>query len=682
MYSMSKKWESVLRILVYATALMPLIVAPSMFVFPFIVPKIIFLRIVVGFMLAAYVLLIWSNWDRYKPKRSLLHGIVFLFFISFSISTFVGVDWYRSFWDGHERMLGLFTIFHYIAYYYITSSVISKWVEWRNIFRVFLFAGSLVMLVGVWQRFVNPDSLFNAGSDRVFGTLGNAIYYSGFGLFLFYISLLLFVKEKKGEVWRYVYMVTGLLGLLGVFLGGTRGTLIGLILSIGLLMLWYLLYLKEHKKIRLGIGALIILGVLGSGLLFVNRDTTFVRSIPAVGRLLTQTDLAGGTTQTRLWAWRISIDAWKEKPILGWGPNNYFYAFNKYYSAEFMRHGLRETWFDNAHSAIFNTVTVQGVVGIVLYFGLFFVPVFVLWRRFRNGDVTVHVAGISIAFLGGHFVHNAAVFENPTSYLFFFLFLAFIQSHTTRKQEYATGAATRSISNGAQYTALGVAALFVFLTSVQPARANMNSLKLAGSLHSTNRPQDHVSVQNGFVFPTPHIDDIRNDIGRPSAQVMMTLLREGNFKAAAELFDFVYPEVKKNLELHPQDIRIHLILSQLAEYGGVAKRDKNLIVEAERLLEEALVFSPERQQLQYSLVPIKLRLQKADEAVAILRKAIHNDKEIGESWWRLAGVYSEVGDSASALAVIQEAEELGITYDSTGRNIIAQIKSTATGTVQ
>jgi hypothetical protein len=60
---------------------------------------------------------------------------------------------------------------------------------WRTALRVFLVAGTLVMLVGMLQV-LKPDFLLNQGDKRIIGTLGNAIYMGGYGLFLMFACAL------------------------------------------------------------------------------------------------------------------------------------------------------------------------------------------------------------------------------------------------------------------------------------------------------------------------------------------------------------------------------------------------------------------------------------------------------------------------------------------------------------
>jgi hypothetical protein len=147
-------------------------------------------------MLGGYILLLSSNWQEYKARLTPTNIGMSLFFLSFAVSTFFGVDGYHSFWDNHERMLGLFTIIHFTIYYFIISSVVKEWRDWQWLMRIFLFAGSIVMIIGLMQK-ANPNLLLNQGAERVSATLGNFIYFSGYGSFLFFIGLLLFLKEQK-----------------------------------------------------------------------------------------------------------------------------------------------------------------------------------------------------------------------------------------------------------------------------------------------------------------------------------------------------------------------------------------------------------------------------------------------------------------------------------------------------
>ncbi|HAT03339.1 MAG TPA: hypothetical protein DCS29_00990 [Candidatus Magasanikbacteria bacterium] len=659
----------VMKGLVIFSFFVPLIVLPKQFIFPFIVPKILIFRSLVLLLVGVYILLYISNRQKYKIRLTPTSSMVLLFFLSFVISTFVGVDWYRSLWDNHERMLGLFTITHYVIYYVILTSVFGEWKDWRFFMRMFLAAGSVVMFIAVWQKFVDPQALLNREATRVSATLGNAIYLSGYGLFLLFVGVLLGVKEKKNSFWQWYSFVGAALGFAGIFLGGTRGTFLGLFAGLGVVVFGYVLIFRDNTRLRHYLIGLFAVFILVIGISWIYRDANFVQNIPVVGRLV-NLSFDAESSGTRLMAWGIAIDAWKEKPLFGWGPNNYYYAFNKYYRPEFLEHGWHETWFDNAHSAIFNTLSVQGIPGIVLYLGMFIAPLYVLWKKKKDD---VHIIVLSCAFLIAHFIHNAFVFENPTSYLYFFFFLAFINGiiKTDRVGQQKKDSFGRTVPPFFAGVVTLLILLFIYTTNINPARANMKSFDAIQGLSYGKNPVElyHVAVET----PSPHIDDIRNDFGRIGSQIVFQSIQKENFDSVKPLYELIYGELYKNIQLHPMDIRIHIQLSQLIQYAADKQRNVELIREAESLLEDAHKLSPQRQQVEYMLSQVKMRLGKNQEAIDLLQESITNDYKVDEGWWRLGYFYYSLGQAEIAQDLINEALQKGIVFTGQGESIVNQI---------
>ena len=181
---MYKKSITFLVVLIFFT---PLVVLSKNFIFPFVVPKVLLFRTLVLVCLACFFLgTKQKKWPMF-PKKTPIDVMILLYFLVFLIAVIGGVDWYKSFWDNHERMLGFFTLVHYGFFFLILSSVYRSRHDWVMLFRWFLGAGSIVMLVGVWQYFFDRNFLLNMGNVRVSATLGNAIYYSGYGLSLIHI---------------------------------------------------------------------------------------------------------------------------------------------------------------------------------------------------------------------------------------------------------------------------------------------------------------------------------------------------------------------------------------------------------------------------------------------------------------------------------------------------------------
>lgn len=663
---MKKYLEMAVEFLIYATFFVPLIVIPSAYIFPFIVPKIIWLRSLVELMLGLYILLLAINWKEFRPKFTPLNITLLLFLLSFGLSTFVGTDPYHSFWDNHERMLGFLTIIHYVVYFFICGAVFRKWCDWKWVLQVFLLAGSIVMFIGILQT-QYPEMLLNQGSERVASTLGNSIYVGGYGLFLAFIAYLLAVKEKNSIV-RSLEIVGCILGILGMFFSGSRGSILGLLAGVSAGIIGYIITLKDKPLIRWVLVALAGAVLVVMSTLYIFRKTNFVANLPAIGRTV-NTSLEDVKASPRWIAWTIAVESWKERPVFGWGPNNFFYAFNAHYNPRSLSFGYSETWFDNAHNIILNTLAVQGIFGLLTYLSIFGIGIYSLVIARRRDGLDMHIAVIGSAFLVAHIVNNITVFENPTSYLYFMFWVAFINSMSAKK-DILPIMNDKKIGFGLVSTVAVFSLLLIFIFNIQPARANKMTLDALRAL-SQDPGLGIAASQKALSFASPHIDDIRSDIARSVGQLLTPEnIQKIGVDKVKELFEMTYDNLKQNIILHPLDIRNHLSLAQLAQNGYGITKDGKYISEAIGFSEQALKISPRRQQIIYFLSNLYNLTGKTDRAVELLESAIADNAQIAEGYWRLALAYQTVGNNTEARAVIIRAEKAGITFDSQIQNAI------------
>jgi putative inorganic carbon (hco3(-)) transporter len=663
---MRTKLEKFVLGLIALSFFMPLVMLPKHFIFPFIVPKILVIRIIILLMVGAYIILLSMDWEKYRIRLTPIMWLVLLFLASFTISTFVGVDWYRSFWDNHERMLGLFTIIHYVLYFLIITSVVQDKNDWQWLLRIFLLGGSAVMVIALLQQF-NPELLLNRSGNRSAATLGNPIYVGGYGLFLAFLGYLLFIREER-VIWKVYGLLGGLLGICGIFFSGTRGAFLGLVAGVGTICFLYLVFLKRHKRVRQTILTLFILSTVVLGILFANRDDYRVRNIPAVGSLLTVT-LKSGTAQTRIMAWTSGFQGWQDNPVFGWGPGNFYYVFNKYYKPEFLEHGWNETWFDNAHNIFVNTLAERGAVGIALYLAMFGAVFYSLWWQSKKGEVDLQIKVIGTAFLIAHLVQNNFVFENPTSYLYFFFYLAFLNA--VSRPPIKGLEKTNPLSYPLLIVTFLAIAVLIYATNINPARANVATLGVLRSLYSFQDPIE--GYKAAVAIPTPHVDDIRNDFSRQVSSVAGSWVKQGKAEEMARIIGLTYGELNKNRILHPADIRIHIQQSQLAESALLLFGDPNLMIQAEKALEEAVEYSPKRQQVKYMLASVKINLGKPEEAVKLYQETIEDDPLIGEGWWRLAYIYDQIGQTDQAKEIVRRARAAAARFDARGAGVINRI---------
>lgn len=411
--------------------------------FPFISGKNIVFRVLVEIALAAWVLLALLD-PKYRPKKTPLLLSYGAFIVILFIADMFGENPWRSFWSSFERMEGFIGHVHLFAYFVVLSSMLSLPSEWRTMFKVFIASNLLVLGHGLLQLFGIKDYFYSKlipanlsawlsqnfevhqSAVRLDSTIGNSAYYAVYCLFFAFIAAILWTHAKgKGEKW--FYGIIAFLNLLSLFYSGTRGTMIGLI--VGSVVALSLLAWKEHGKARKMLGiALVSLVIVISGI-FLMKDTALIKSSPTLSRLasISPTDI---TTMSRLNIWKISFEAWKERPIFGYGQENFSNIFAKKFVPD--RMWQLEPWYDRSHNVFFDWLIAGGILGLVSYLSLFVVAFYLMWLRkgIKDEEFSIPERGLLTGLLVGYFIHNVFVFDNLTSYILFIFILAYIVGKT------------------------------------------------------------------------------------------------------------------------------------------------------------------------------------------------------------------------------------------------------------
>jgi hypothetical protein len=112
-----------------------------------------------------------------------------------------------------------------------------------------------------------------------------------------------------------------------------------------------------------------------------------------------------------------------ERPIFGWGPENFGYAFNRHVDAQIFRQG--SFLMDNAHNLVVEEFTTKGLVGGLAFLGMWGVLAWVVVRQRRPARDEVLSYAI-LGALGGYFVQNLFLFDTPSSLLYWAVLVAWV----------------------------------------------------------------------------------------------------------------------------------------------------------------------------------------------------------------------------------------------------------------
>lgn len=632
---LEKRLILAIKIFVYASFIMPLILLGSTFIFPFVFPKAIYFRIVVELMLGLYILLCLKNKDYRPQKTPLFFVLCFLFFVLL-LSCFFGVDFQRSFWGNFERMSGWFTLIHFGIYFVIVANVFKSWPEWCNLLRWSLVTSFFVGLTGL-NFLLSENSIMKIGGG---GTLGNFIYLANFVLFHVFIAWYLFRKEEK-KSWKIFAAVLGIIGIMIMIYNGKRGPLLGLITGgfFGLILYSALTKIKKWKTFGLGlIGLVIILSFLA----IIYRQSSFVQKIPVVGQLA-NISFHSGTGETRAIAWNIAYQAWKEKPIFGWGVENFYYAFNKYYNPKSLEHGYYETWFDRSHNIFLDYLSTSGILGLFGYLAVFFAVFWLAGASYKRKKIDLDTLVFLTIFFVAYGVQNFFVFDHLSSYLIFFLILAFVNVVAEKSLIGDSVKIDQKLNKGqssrlslAWVIIVGSAILFfVYKTNIKPAQANNSDLE-SQRMAQSNFSKGFENMKKTIEIDGAHLTDVRNDFAKViiSYSQNAEALKSNVYKQAVS---FIMEELKKNVGNHPLELQSWI---SLAQYYILVED----LQQAEESFQQARSLSPKRQQVAYMLVRIKAMRRDYDGAIKILNKTIEDGPNIPDSYWYLSLVYDDLGE--------------------------------------
>jgi O-antigen ligase len=433
MKSLSNTLKGVLPFVIMLALISPFVIVESLF-FPYITGKAFYFRIIVEIATLLYIVLATVN-KEYRPRISPLTIGASIFVIILSLSTFFAIDPLKAFWSNYERMEGLVLFLHLFAFLIVAGSVIKKKDGWWTWF----FNISLVMsiIIGV-DAFLSFYSDPNHHGYRIFGNLGNSSYLGAYSLIHIFISIFFIIKKighrsvkalaNQGSfVSIGFYSLVGLFNLIVLFNTGTRGSFVGLVAGIAVSSVLIAIFEKQNKAMRKTAVAFISISIAFVALLGIFKDSSFIKGNDMLGRFaeLVTFDVKGvlenqGSARKMLWG--MAWEGVQDRPVLGWGLDNFHYVFAEKYDPAMY---AQEQWFDRSHNVFMDWLVSAGFLGLLSYLSLFALAIYMIWKISPQGmsfGCKAVLIGGFVAYLG----HNLFVFDNLSSYILFFGVLAFI----------------------------------------------------------------------------------------------------------------------------------------------------------------------------------------------------------------------------------------------------------------
>lgn len=208
---------------------------------------------------------------------------------------------------------------------------------------------------------------------------------------------------------RYVYLLGVVLIAVSLFLTGTRGALVSLIVAFGFYVAFFA-PISLRKKVLTIFMLLVVSGVI---LLFAQKGIAKYRILAI--------NLAGSSVKFRLIMWKEAIKIFVQNPVFGIGTGG---------SSIDMGQFLLGTY---PHNMLLEVLAEQGLIGLILFMGLVFGAVKTFIWLFHQDEKTRRVAGLCLSLFIYTFV--SAMFSSTIGgNKEFFLLIAIIEGLATEKR--------------------------------------------------------------------------------------------------------------------------------------------------------------------------------------------------------------------------------------------------------
>ncbi len=615
--------------------------------FPFITGKNFTFRILVEVMLGAWAMLLFLD-ASYRPKFSWVFAAAATFLAVITVADFNGVNPYKSFWSNYERMEGLVTHIHLFLYFIVAASVLRTEEVWKWFFRTSLVASMIVAAYALSQKF--GIEAIHQSATRLDATFGNSAYLAVYALFHIFLATFLYLRSEKKNGLHWIYPLIAVVNFFVLFFTQTRGSLLGLVGGLFLATLLVSIFGKNEPKLRTyAIGGIVgVVALVGAFITF--KDSSLIQSSETLKRMAS-ISLSDTTTSSRFMIWEMSWEGFKERPLLGWGQENFLYVFAKHYNPKMYN---QEPWFDRSHDVFFDWLIAGGILGLLAYLSMFAALLYYVWWG-RRHHFTLLEKSVFTGMLAGYFVHNIFVFDNLTSYLIFFSLLAYI--HAMFGEEFTGGKETPK-QNGKKKEEtidmgdLAVAGVVIFamtfaliyMVNIRNVNANValiNAIRPEGVLVDDGHGGKKIALRDVIDQGLFGTDEAREQLVQFAVQTLdpriPANIREDFYTLTAEQFD-------QELKDDPENVRTLSFAATF--YARFGKYDKAL-----EYFQKAITLSPGRQSTYLDLAMTLIGIGRYADAESVAKTAYELEKSNGQAGitYVTALIYQQKFDEANAI---------------------------------
>ena len=588
--------------------------------FPFITGKAFYVM-----ALSEIIFCLWAIlaifYPKYRPKKNCLTIAVALYFLAYFLATIFGVNFHHSFWGKFERMGGFVFLVHLFLFFLVIVSFLKTRRQWMQLVFITSFLGATIGLLNFVEKFFGVTVI---AGDKSGLSFGNDSFLATYLLMALFFSLIIFLEKPKERLfflmnrndYRFVGGLFTLATGLGLFFTGGRAAKISALFGVFLIYLFYLAFYEQEKNLN-RVGRVILVLVLITTVILV-IDLLIPNSFA-------QNILSIYTTRARSAVWTTSWEMFKEKPLFGWGPENFEYGFVKHFNPKmFLPEYGGETRFDKAHNVFFDTLIDAGIFGLIAFILIYFLVFHTLWTGYKKKKISFNLAaGLGALFIS-HFLQNLTVFDTPGTYVLWIFALGLVAFLADKQEDLISQKKFPKFSFLKLTIIISILAAMItsfYFFVINPYRA-CATVPLALKEEDS---QKRLELYKKTLTLSPISRySIREHFALSSAN-----LYGDNLVPRSEI-EFTLGELEKTINENPYEVFSAYFYGKIVHETDL-KNDFQKLVKAEKYLEGAIEECPKLQYLYWALAYIEADMKKFDAAVNFAEKAIALEPKVEQS---------------------------------------------------
>jgi putative inorganic carbon (HCO3(-)) transporter len=673
-----------IKIGIFLILLTPLVIS-SFSVYPTVLPKVIYFRILVEILFFLYILLLFYD-RKYLPKISPIFASFLIFIVILVLSTLKSINPERSFWGTMERMEGLLTPLHLFVFFVVLVGVFRERKDWLNFLR---FAVLLSIPIGITAIIQKMGIFYFYGttsptSPRITATLGNAVFYGSYLVLTIFLAIFLAVLEEKKGL-RVLFWIITILNAILLLLTGTRGAWIGMAVGFFLLLNWLIFFAKISEEKRKKVLFLTFFFLLFFSLFILFSKLGYLPGTNFFYRFEELFDILANFKESRFFVWKLAIDAWRKNPLRGYGPESFSYIFDTNYKASFIEMIPEGEFYDRSHNQIIDILFSNGIFGLMSYLAIFGSAVFLIFKYRKKFNPTLSF--ILICLLLSYFIQNIFAFDTISSYLTLFLILGFIDINFKKDQEVINKNQSQEfvvkplqlLNKKLLYylrtTIILLTFIFliftIYVVNIKPllvnikiteARAFMRKGEINKAIESINKsiiPGDFTNFEAYYYSAALLFNNLsylqREGWGKDISQEFQTLVKplEDHLEGKAE--------IKK--------MNTYLLLAYIYKNIFFIEKDPKFLEDEERVLGKALKLNPQYITTYRLAGEMRFLQKRNEEGKVFLLKAFELDRNYEAFYKWMAQSLFESGEKKEGVESLRKGMKFGDFYTKENFNL-------------